>query len=230
MNKRIKSMILIYAIIFIAECVLFLAIPFPKTGAAWVEFAFTLISVCVGCGISWHAFKNEGLKSKIYGFPMFRIGFIYMIVQLIVGWIIAIVGCFTIVPIWVALVASVIILAFSLISVIGTDNARDIITEQQEQTRASVKQMKMFRLDIQYIVDICADNELKKPLEKLAESFKYSDPVTSDELSGIEENLQSQVKALSALVNTDKELAKKKIDEVSLLLADRNRRCKELKP
>lgn len=230
MNKKIKSMILIYAIIFIAECVLFLAIPFPKSGAAWLEFVFTLVSICGGCGISWYAFKNEGLKSKIYGFPVFRIGFFYMIVQLIVGWIIAIVGCFVSVPIWVALVASVIIIAVFGIGAIGTDNARDIITEQQEQTRASVKQMKMFRLDIQYIVDICTDNELKKPLEKLAESFKYSDPVTSEELSGIEENLQSQVKALAALVNTDKELAKKKIDEVSVLLADRNRRCKELKP
>lgn len=229
MNKRIKSMILIYAIIFIAECVLFLAIPFPKTGAAWVEFAFTLIAICAGCGISWHAFKNEGLKNKIYGFPMFRIGFIYMIVQLIVGWIIAIIGCFTIVPIWIALVASVVILAFSLIGVIGTDNARDIITEQQEQTRASVKQMKRFRLDIQYIVDICADKELKKPLEKLAESFKYSDPVTNEELSGIENNLQREVKNLAALVNTDTEQARKKVEEVSVLLADRNRRCKELK-
>lgn len=229
MNKKMKSLVLIYAIIFIAYCALFLVIPFPKSGAAWVEFAATLIAICAGGGISWYAFKNEGLKSKVYGFPMFRVGFVYMIAQLIVGCVIAVVGCFVTVPVWIAVAVSVVILAVAGIGLIGTDNARDIITEQQTQTQASVKQMKTFRLDMQYIVDICADAELKKSLEKLADDFKYSDPVTCEEISGVEENLRSQVKALSALVNSDKELSKKKIDEISVLLADRNRRCKELK-
>ncbi len=223
------SIILVYVILFIAFCTLFLVIPFPKSAAAWVEFVFTLIAICAGGGISWYSFKNEGLKSKIYGFPIFRVGFVYMIVQLVVCCAIVIVGCFAVVPVWVSVAASVMILAVAGIGLIGTDNARDIITEQQAQTQASVKQMKMFRLDMQYIVDICADAELKKPLEKLSDDFKYSDPVSSEEISGIEENLRLQVKELSALVNSDKELAKKKIDEVSVLLADRNRRCKELK-
>lgn len=229
MNKKMTSIVLVYVILFIAFCTLFLAIPFPKSAAAWIEFAFTLIAICAGGGISWYSFKNEGLKSKIYGFPVFRVGFVYMIVQLVVCSVIVIVGCFAVVPIWVSAAASVIILAVAGIGLIGTDNARDIITEQQAQARASVKQMKMFRLDMQYIVDICADAELKKSLEKLADDFRYSDPVSSEELSGVEENLRLQVKELSALVNSDKEAAKKKVDEISVLLADRNRRCKELK-
>lgn len=229
MNKKMTSIILVYIILFIAFCTLFLVIPFPKSAAAWVEFVFTLIAICAGGGISWYSFKNKELKSKIYGFPIFRVGFVYMIVQLIVGCVIVIVGCFTEVPIWIAIAVSVIILAIAGIGLIGTDNARDIITEQQAQTQASVKQMKMFRLDMQYIADICADAELKKSLEKLADDFRYSDPVTYEEISGVEENLRSQVKELSTLVNSDKELAKKKIDEISVILADRNRRCKELK-
>lgn len=229
MNKRIKSMILVYAIIFVVECVLFFAIPFPKDGAALTEFIFTLIAVCGGCGISWYSFKNQGLKSKIYGFSMFKIGYVYMTAQLIVGWIIAIVGCFVRVPVWIPLVVSVLILGASGIGVIGTDNARDIITEQQEQIRVSVRNMKTFRMDIGYIVDSCTDKDLKKPLEKLADQFRYSDPVSSEELSDIENNLQQEVKNLAALVSTNTSLAKKKADEVSVLLADRNRRCKELK-
>lgn len=229
MNKRVKSLILVYTIIFITECILFFVIPFPKWPAAWIEFTFTLVSIISGCGISRYAFKNEGLKSKIYGFPMFRIGFVYTIAQSIVGWVIAIAGCFVAVPIWIPVVTSVIILAVSGIGLIGADNARDIITEQQNQTHESVKQMKMFRLDVQYIIDICTDTELKKPLEKLADQFKFSDPVTCDELSDVEDNLQREVKSLAAIVNSDKELARKKIDEVSVLLADRNRRCKESK-
>lgn len=229
MSKKDKSILAVYAIVLVAFCVLYFVIPFPKSGAAWVMFAFTIVAIGVGYGISWYAFKNEGLKSKIYGFPMFRIGFVYTLVQLIFGLIIMIVGSFVTVPIWIPVAVSVVIMALTGIGIIGTDNARDIITEQQVRTQESVKQMKTFRLDMQYIVDSCTDPELKKPLEKLADSFKYSDPVSSGELAGIEENLQTQVKKLAALVTTDKEAAKAQITEVSNLLADRNRRCKELK-
>lgn len=229
MNKRIKSIFAVYAIVLVAFCVLYFVIPFPKSGAAWAAFAFAVVSIIGGCGISWYAFKNEGLKSKIYGFPMFRIGFAYTIIQMLFGLIIMIAGSFVTVPVWIPVAVSVVILALTGIGLIGTDNARDIITEQQMATQAAVKQMKMFRLDMQYIVDTCTDPELKKPLEKLADSFRYSDPVSNDELTEIEANLQSQVKNLAALVNTDKEAAQTKITEVSNLLADRNRRCKELK-
>ncbi len=229
MSKKSKSILAIYAIIFAAYCVLFFAVPFPKIGACWAEFAFSVVAIIAGCGISLYAFKNEGLKSKIYGFPMFRIGFIYMILQLVAAVVITALSFFTAVPMWIAVVISVLIMAFAGIGVIGSDNARDIITEQQQKTEQAVSQMKTFRLDMGNIVEICSFPELKKPLQKLADDFRYADPVTSEELSGVEENLKAQVKALSALVNTDKELAQKKIGEVSALLADRNRRCRELK-
>lgn len=229
MSKKIKSIFAVYAIVLVAFCILFFVIPFPKSGAAWVMFAFSIIAIIGGCGISWYAFKNEGLKSKIYGFPMFKIGFAYTIVQLIFGLIIMIAGSFVEIPTWIPVAVSVVIMALAGIGIIGTDNARDYIIQQQAATQASVKQMKTFRLDMQYIVDSCADPELKKPLEKLADSFKYSDPVSSDDLAGVEENLKTQVKKLAALINTDKDAAKTQITNVSNLLADRNRRCKELK-
>lgn len=229
MSKKSKSILAVYAIILVAYCVLFFVVPFPKIGACWAEFAFSVVAVMAGGGISLYAFRNEGLTSKIYGFPLFRVGFIYMIVQLVVGIVTAVVSVFAAVPVWIPVVVSVLIMAFAGIGVIGTDNARDIIADQQEKTQSSVRQMKTFRMDMRYIVDICTDPELKKPLEKLADDFRYSDPVTNEELAGIEEDLQAQVKALASLVNSDKELARKKMDEISVLLADRNRRCRELK-
>ena len=230
MNKKMTSIFAVYAIVFVAFCVLFFVIPFPKSGAAWVVFSFSIIAIIGGCGISWYAFKNEGLKSKIYGFPIFKIGFTYTIFQLIFGVIIMVIGSFVEIPIWIPVAVSVVALAMAGIGIIGTDNVRDYITEQQVRTQASVKQMKTFRLDMQYIVDSCTDPELKKPLEKLADNFRYSDPVSSDALAGIEENLQTQVNMLAAMVSTNKEAAKAQIATVSNLLADRNRRCKELKP
>lgn len=228
-DKKMKSLAAVYAIILVAFCILYLVVPFPKSGAYWVELAFSVIAVCAGCGVSWYALKNDGLKSKVYGFPMLNIGFGYTAVQLIFGFAVAIIGFFANVPIWIAVVVSVLILALSAIGFIGADNARDIVEEQENRDEIAIKTMKAFRLDIQYIVDACGDAKLKKQLEKLADKFKYSDPVSSDELSDVEDNLRREVKNLAALVNTDAEQAAKKIGEVEMLLADRNRRCKELK-
>ncbi|MDE7360525.1 MAG: hypothetical protein K2N38_01175 [Oscillospiraceae bacterium] len=229
MNKKMTSLVAVYAIVLVTFCILYLVIPFPKTGVYWIEFIFSIIAVFAGCGIGWYSLKNDGLKSKVYGFPILNIGIAYMAVQLIFAVVIAIVGFFAAVPLWVSIVFSVLILALSAIGFIGADNARDIIEEQESRDEIATKAMKTFRLDTQYIVDLCDDTELKKSLEKLAEQFKYSDPVSSDELADIEENLQSEVKNLAALVNSDRELAAKKISEITVLLADRNRRCKELK-
>lgn len=228
-NKKTKSLLAVYAIILVMFCVLYLVVPFPKTGAYWVEFVFSLIAVIGGCGISWYAFNNDGIKSKIYGFPVFNLGFAYMAVQLVFGIVIAAVGFAVNVPVWITVVVSALMLGLAAIGIIGADNARDIIEEQENRDEIATKAMKTFRLDIQYIVDLCDDIELKKSLEKLAEQFKYSDPVSSDELTDIEDNLQREVKNLAALVNSDGELAAKKISEIEVLLADRNRRCKEMK-
>lgn len=229
MDKKITSLAAVYAIVLVAFCVLFLVIPFPKTGAYWAEFAFSVIAVCVSFTVCYSSLKKDGLKSKVYGIPILKIGIAYMIVQLIISFVVAIIGFFMTVPLWISIVVSVLALAISAIGFIGVDNARDIITEQENRDVIATKAMRTFRLDSQYIVDLCSDAELKKLLEELAEKFKYSDPVSNEELSDIEASLQREVKSLASLVNTDKESAAKKIGEITVMLANRNRRCKELK-
>lgn len=229
MDKKTKSFLMVGLITLILYCILYLLIPFPKTAAYWIEFAFSLIAIAGGFAISQYAVKNDGVKSKFYGFPLLKIGTMYMAIQLILSFIIAVSGFFADVPVWIAVVLSAIILGVSAIGTISIDTARNIIEEQERHDEAVTKIMRTFRLDIQYIVDSCSDTELKKSLEKLAEKFRYSDPVSNEALADVEEKLQQEVKALEETVNKDKELAKKKIDKVTILLADRNRRCKEFK-
>ena len=104
MNKKTRSFILVYGIVFLVCLLAFLIIPFQKNAASWIVFAFSLISIAAGCGISLFAFRGEqALVSKVYGFPVFRIGLIYMILQLVFSLIICIVAAFVDVPYWIAL-------------------------------------------------------------------------------------------------------------------------------
>lgn len=229
MSKKNISLILIYSIFLIALCLVFFLIPFPKSPTAWLEFAFSVVSICGGCAVSCYSFYKNGLKSKIYGFPIFKVGFIYTAAQLAFGFLLTLISCFVNVPIWISLIISLAIIAVSAIGFIGADNARDIITNQEVKEYEAVKTMKTFKLDIDYIVDSCKDENVKTELKKLSEKFRYSDPVSCDALTEIEDKIKSELIRLAAVVNANKEDAISEIENITILLADRNRRCKEFK-
>ena len=231
LNKKAKSAIAVFAIIAFVYAFCFIIIPFPKNSASWISFVFTLISVIAGLGIFTYAFKNgDSLVSKIYGFPIFRIGYLYIAAQFIVGVLICLVAAFVAVPYWIALVLSVILLSLAAIGVIATDNTRDIIEEIEEETERVTKATKIFNLDIQAIVDLCTEESVKKELVKLAEAIKYSDPVSSEATEDAENTLLEEISILRELIEVnDTEKSLTQITKVTNLLNERNRICKAFK-
>lgn len=230
LNKKSKSAVAVFSIVAFVYALCFIIIPFPKNAASWISFAFTLISVVAGLGIFTYAFKDgDSLVSKIYGFPIFRIGYLYIAAQFIVGVLICLIAAFVTVPYWVALVLSVILLSLAAIGVIATDNTRDIIEEIEEETERVTKPTKLFNLDIQTIVDICTDENVKKELVKLAEAIKYSDPVSSEATEDTESAIFDQIDILRSLVEENNQDTLTQITKVTNLLRERNRICKAFK-
>ena len=229
-NNKGMTVAIIYGIVLVLFNVLFWCIPFPKNGTSIILYIFSLVSIIGGCGITMYAFsKGTELRSKVYGFPVFRMGYIYMIVQLLFSVAVCVVNAFIAVPAWIAVVVSVLILGLSAIGIIATDATRNIITEQENKWAAQTAKNAELRLNIDSIAERCPDGELKKKLSSLAEEFRFSDPVSSDALTEIEKKLGEEVAALKALVTANPEEAIKKADEVHYLLADRNRLCKASK-
>ena len=230
MNKNNVSLIAVFVIALILVSVIYFAVPFPRLSASVIAYIFSVISVIAGYFITNYAFTKGGdIKSKVYGFPVFRIGYIYMGAQVAFTIIIAAVEFGAKVPNWVSVLVSVIFLCLAAVGVIAADNARDIITAQEEAFQAQTRKIKYFKLDMGSVVDKCKDTELRKSLEKFADELKYSDPVSSEELEGIEKKIADGIETLSELVNKDNAAASDKLDELTSLLSDRNRRCKALK-
>ncbi len=232
LNKRQISLIAVYVIVLIVFNVIFFAAPFEKNGCSWVMYAFSNVSIIFGLCISFYAFNSgnseDGLQSKVYGFPIFRVGIIYMVMQVAISIILFAIGHFTRVPTWVGVIVSVLLLGIAAIGVIATDNVRDIVEQNEKVVKEKTIQMRRFKLDFDGIAPYANDPELKKELEKLAEKVKYSDPVSSDDLQEIEEELQAETNNLRNLVKGGNvEEARAKLTLVSNILEDRNRRCKE---
>lgn len=231
LDKKAKSTIAVYAIILLVYVLAFLIVPFNKCAASWFSFVFTIIALVSSlfiCGIAFKA--KETLVSKIYGFPIFRVGAIYAIVQLVVGVIICAIGAFVAVPYWVALLLSVILLGAAAIGVIITDNTRDLIEEIDDSVKVETKNVTYFQINIAGIVDDCENPDVKADLEALNQLFEFSDPVTNEETKESEETIKAMLAELKTLVvdgSTDD--IKALIKKITNALNERNRICKASK-
>lgn len=231
LNKKALSIISIYAIITIIFTICTLAIPFEKSSASWVAFAFALMSLVGGCGITLYAFgKAPTLKSKFYGYPLFKVGALYTIIQLIVTLPIYIIGAFAEVPYWVGLALSILVTGAAAIGVIAVDNARDYVEAVDAKTISTTKSMSKFTVDIADTLDMCKDETIYASLKKLADKFKYSDIVSTAETVTIELQIKSEVEELKNMITSEcAEVLLAKIELISNLLSSRNRICEASK-
>ncbi len=231
LTKRKKSVIIIYSIATIVFLILTIGIPFAKPAASWMMFAFSIVSLTGGCGITLFAFsKSEELKSKFYGYPVFRIGSLYTIIQLALTVLIYIIGAFVNIPYWVGLAISVLLMGLASIGVITTDTARDYVEEIDTKTTATVKTLTRFNVDISDLVDVCKYDSAKSSLKKLAEKFKYSDQVSSSATEEKEALIMEELNNLREIITrNDAEKIIEQVEAVSNLLNSRNRICESAK-
>lgn len=231
LDKKAKSTIVVYAIILFVYVLSFLILPFNKIAASWISFIFTVIAIVGSLLVCGCAFKvKETLVSKIYGFPIFRVGVVYAIAQLIVGIIICIIGAFVVVPYWVALLFSVLFLGAAAIGVIVTDNTRDLIEEIDDSVKIETENVTFFQINIAGIVDECENDEVKAELVKLDKLFQFSDPVTNASTKEIEATITAMLSELKTIVvdgNADN--IKALIKKITNALNERNRICKATK-
>lgn len=228
LDKKAKSVIVVYSIVLFVYILAFLVVPFNKNATSWISFAFTIIAIICSLLVCGRAFNSkEKLVSKIYGFPIFRVGIIYALVQLILGIIICAIGAFTTVPSWIAWLVSIILLGIAAIGVIITDSTRDMIEGSDEAIIATTKNVTFFQIDIASIVDMCEDSVIKSDLKVLNDLFLYSDPVTNESTKESEDAIKSMLVELKILIvegNTDD--IKALIKKITNALNERNRICK----
>lgn len=231
LNKKSKSVIAVYAIVLFVYVLAFLIIPFNKTAASWISFVFTIVAIVGSLFVCGYAFNaKQTLVSKIYGYPIFRVGAVYAITQLSIGIAICAISAVIAVPYWVALLVSVILLGAAAIGVIITDNTRDLVEEVDESVKVDTQNVTRFQIDIAGIVDICENTEVKADLEKLNELFRFSDPVTNDETREVEESIKTMLAELKTIVaDGSTGDINALIKRITNALNERNRICKASK-
>ncbi len=228
MNKKQKQSLVILAIIAVVFSIIVFLIPFPKHSTFWIAYIAELLAFALQIPIFKLAYDNaDNLKSKVLGFPIFRVGYIYLGVQTAVSLLLFALGFIENFPIWISIVLCLVVLSTAIICSIASDMARDTVTEIETAQAVNTQLMRKLCMKFQQLVNKTNDTALKKELEKLAENFRYSDPVSSPATEEYETKLNDLFVELESAVmcgNTADAFAF--CSKINITLQDRNTSCK----
>lgn len=226
MKKDTLRALIVTAVVLIAYNFAVFMIPCAKTAVFWISWGFTLLAfVVAGYALYISMIRKTDAKSRFYGFPIARIGIVYLIAQVAAGGICMALGY--IVPWWLATVLFAIGLALTVIGLVSAEAVVDEIQTQDTKLKKDVALMRGLQSKVHQMAVQCDDTEAAKAVKALAEEFRYSDPVSSDAIAEAEADLSAVVDELQkAVVDADQQAIHSLCRRTSALLAERNRLCK----
>ena len=226
MTKNTVRTYFVLGIILIVFSAASFLLPFEMHGVFWVAYICGVLSIFVQTFIVKVSFgKEKTIKSKFYGLPIAQVGFCYMVVQIIISIVCMIMANFLSVK--VPILINILVIAIAAIGFIATDAMRDEIERQDTKLLNNVRCMQELRSKTAALPAMCEDEETKKRLQELAERFKYSDPVSADELQDIEKDLSIMVDDLQdVIIDGDVSCAVSMCKKIMTSLDERNRLCK----
>lgn len=222
MKKETLRLLIIALVVLIAYNFAVFMIPCYKTTTFWISWGFSLLSFAVaGYAIYAGLIRKPDAKSRFYGFPIARIGVIYLVAQVAVGGVFMAIG--HIVPWWLATVLFSIGLALAVIGLISAESVVDHIQVQDLQLKQKVSAMRGLQSQIRSI----ASQTESAAIKNLAEEFRYSDPVSCDATAELENELKAILDTMQqAVVDADFAAAEQLCGKAAGMLTERNRLCK----
>ena len=225
MKKNTVRGLIVLAILLAVFCAIAFAVPFVRMTVLWLGFGFGVFAILFQLYIFHSAVAVKGnAKSRIYGFPILRVGVYYLVAQFIIS--LLEMALAKVLPVWMALLINIILAALAITGCFTVETMCDEIVRQDRELKKNVSNMRELQSLSATLVGQCKDEALREILQYLAEEFRFSDPVSSEETQEIEENMKVQIADIQqALVENDLDGVKNLCEKLKSSLSERNRIC-----
>lgn len=221
-----RGLIVLIVIVVVYSVVVF-ELPFPRRNEIfWLSYLFSLVALGAQIYIMQVAFKKgRGIKSKFYGFPIARIGVLYLLAQLILS--LLFMSLAQMAPVWLPIIVYTVLLGVAAIGFVAADVMRDEVERQEVKLKKDVTCIRALQSKMASMVQLAQDAQVHKALEKFSEDLRFSDPVSGESLADIEADLISCVDELHrAVTDGDHGGTLSLIQKAEVILVERNRLCK----
>jgi len=225
MKSQLRIGIILLIVLAVFSVITF-AVPFEHTAVFWISYGMGVFALLVLGFVLLSMFgKGTTVRSKFYGFPVARIAWSYCITQLVLSLIFMMIAGR--IPVWIPLIVYPVLFAAAAIGLISVDAMREEIMRQDAKLKTDISCMTTLRSIVYPLANQCPDPDAKKALQQLADEFRYSDPVSSEALKPVENDLQALVSELQNAVSSgDITQITSLCGKISTVLTERNRLCK----
>lgn len=226
MKKSIARTVATVALLLALFNLVAFIIPFARTTSFWLGYIFTSVAILAQLPLMLYAFMPKGsLRNSLYGFPIARLSLIYLLVQAVTGLLCMLLAAWL--PFSVALIVQAVVLALTMIGCMATSAIRDEIHHQDARLQKDVSVMRELCSRAGALAGQAQGEVVQEQLRKLADDFRYSDPVSSEATFPLESDLRACMDNLEhAFTDGDMDGVAKLCPKTAALLAERNRLCK----
>ena len=196
-------------------------------GSFWIGYIFITIAFIGQFICTYIAVKPEKIHKVFYNLPIISLSYIGLIMTTIIGTL-----CMVIpdLPIWVGIIVCFLVLVFNIAAILKASVSANIVETIDTKNAVKTRFVREATINAQSIISKAKSAQIKAECEKVYDSIRYSDPMSSPELLSVETQIKEKIVELSSAVNeNDSEKASCKATEILSLIEERNNKCKMLK-
>ena len=174
-------------ILFILFNITAFAIPTTRTTTFWITYVFTIIAFIAQIFRRNFALeKAKNLQHRLWSFSIIYIGIVYLVLQIIVFFLFRIIATL---PTWSAIVVSVIISGISIASILASESGVNEIKQNEIKVQNKISFIRGLQTEIDLLINREKDDDVRLALENLAQKIRFSDPMSSEQLKVLENEI-----------------------------------------
>ena len=227
MNKILKPYAGVWVICFALFNALVFLTPIEHSGGFWDCYAFITVAFLGQFGCTYKAFKTESLKKCFYNVPLITISYTGLIVILIAGSVCMVISG---IPNWLGVIVCLVVLGVTAVAIISAGAAGSIVANLDQKVEEKTTFIRNLTIDAENLMNRANAPMLKNQCKKVLEAVRYSDPMSSKELSNVEQRIQEEFDVLTdAVIADDLDCTESAAKELLTLIAERNKKCRAFK-
>lgn len=231
-----KKVFKFYSAIWAVLLALFNVISFVSVGwsgiekftpSFWLGYIFITIAFIGQITCTYFALNDNDIKKTFYNISLISTSYTGLILSFIFGGLCMLISPL---PYWVGIILCAIVLVFNIIAVIKASAVVDIVSGIDEKVKENILFIKSLTVDAEGLISRAKNETIKAECKRVYEAVRYSDPMSSDSLSGVEGDITIKFSKFSeAVISEDSVTVATLADEIIILLGDRNKKCRLLK-
>lgn len=232
-DKKAQIILAMVAVVFVVfNIIFFLATDSIGINAnAIISWVFMLLGFASFLTFAYLSKSNTRVSSYvILRLTLYGHCILYLIIDFVLAIFFTILGSFVnISPLW-SVSIQLIALAVHVLIALACLMAKVAVENVGTQVKQKTSRMKGFRVEAEMLVEYCTDVTAKNDFRKFAEAVRYSDPMSCDALTEIEDNLEEIIAEMkSNLISGNIEVAQDKCKIANNILIERNKKCQMFK-